>query len=111
MSTTYIPMPALHWAIKKGNVSDIQELVKGQYANPNQKNNKLQNALHALVEYSDKFSTEDFGMLVYLLNEYKVDTKHTDCYGSTPLQQAILYRKDKPLIVGLIATGGVRPTN
>lgn len=109
--STNVSMSALEWAFKTGNAPTIKELINGQYAKPNETNKQGQNGLHLAVKYAKNLSTDDFGEIVYLLNEYKVDTKHIDCYGSTPLQQAMIYLKDQPLIVGLIATGGVRPTN
>lgn len=103
-----VPLPALHWAIEKGDVPEIKELLYGRHhANPNDTNGDGYNALHILCCYYKKFSTEDLGMIIYWLIDRHADVMHKNNYDMTPHDMAVNVIGDVTL-VGLIATGGVR---
>ena len=105
--TPNVPVTALRWAIEKGNVSDIKELLYTHHANPNDTDGYGYNALHTLCCHYKKFSTEDLGMIIYWLIDRHVDTKHINSLGKTPHDMAVNVIGDVTL-AGLIATGGVR---
>jgi hypothetical protein len=103
------PFTALQWAIEKGDVSDIKELLYGRHHVSGQDTDgDGNNALHWLCNSYrlKKFSIEDVGMIIYWLIDRHVDVKHMNNYDKTPLDYAVEL-KDATL-AGLIATGGVR---
>jgi ankyrin repeat protein len=104
--TPNVPVTALRWAIMKGNVSDIKELLYTHCANPNDTDGYGYNALHTLCSHYKQFSTEDLGMIIYWLIDRHVDTKHINNLNKTPLDVAVMI--GDATLAGLIATGGVR---
>jgi ankyrin repeat protein len=106
-----VPLTALRWAIKKGDVADIKELLYTEHANPNDTDGYGRNALHELCNSYriKKFSTEDLGKIIYWLIDRHVDVSHKNHFDQTALDIAVELRD--VTLAGLIAIGGVRPTN
>jgi ankyrin repeat protein len=99
-------MTALQWAIRKGDVSDIKELLYTHHANPNDTDGDGYNALHTLCSFYKKFSTDDLGAIIFWLIDRHVSVKHINNYDKTPHDVAVEF--GDATLAGLIAAGGVR---